>query len=36
MESKRGGQIMIALDFEYYKPDSLDEAVKLYGKLSTE
>ncbi len=25
---------MIALDFEYYKPGSLDEAVKLYGKLS--
>lgn len=25
---------MISLDFEYYKPDSLDEAVKLYLKLS--
>ncbi|MBZ9686852.1 FAD binding domain-containing protein [Clostridium estertheticum] len=25
---------MIALDFEYYKPDSLDEAVKLHRKLS--
>ena len=33
MESKRGGTIMIALDFEYYKPDSLDEAVKLYHNL---
>lgn len=34
MESKRRGPKMIALDFEYYKPDSLDEAVKLHGKLS--
>lgn len=25
---------MIAFNFEYYKPDSLDEAVKLYRKLS--
>lgn len=25
---------MIPINFEYYKPDSLDEAVKLYGKLS--
>ena len=25
---------MIAFDFEYYKPDSLNEAVKLYGELS--
>lgn len=25
---------MIAFDFEYYKPDSLGEAVKLYKKLS--
>jgi CO/xanthine dehydrogenase FAD-binding subunit len=34
MENKRGGTKMIAFDFEYYKPDSLNEAVKLYGKLS--
>jgi len=26
---------MIAMDFEYYKPDSLDEAIELYHKLST-
>lgn len=25
---------MIAFDFEYYKPDTLNEAVKLYGELS--
>ncbi|HOR85918.1 MAG TPA: FAD binding domain-containing protein [Bacillota bacterium] len=25
---------MIAFDFDYYKPDSLNEAVKLYGELS--
>ncbi|APQ73774.1 xanthine dehydrogenase [Clostridium botulinum] len=25
---------MIAFNFEYYKPDSLDEAVKLYKELS--
>jgi CO/xanthine dehydrogenase FAD-binding subunit len=34
MESKRGGTLMIAFNFEYYKPDSLDEAVELYRKLS--
>lgn len=25
---------MIAFDFEYYRPDSLEEAAKLYGELS--
>jgi CO/xanthine dehydrogenase FAD-binding subunit len=34
MESKRGGALMIPFNFEYYKPDSLDEAVKLYRKFN--
>jgi CO/xanthine dehydrogenase FAD-binding subunit len=33
MENKRGGTKMIAFDFEYYRPDSLSEAVKLYVEL---
>jgi len=34
MENKGGDKIMIAFDFQYYKPNSLDEAVKLYRNLS--
>ena len=26
---------MIAFDFEYYKPDTVEDAVKLYNKLNS-
>jgi CO/xanthine dehydrogenase FAD-binding subunit len=34
MEVKNGGTTMIPFNFEYYKPVSLEDTVKLYGELS--
>ena len=33
MEDCNGGEKMIGFDFEYYKPDTVDEAVKLFNDL---
>lgn len=34
MEEKGGGILMIPFDFEYYKPDTVEEAVDLYDELT--
>lgn len=34
MEIKKGGEIMIPFDFEYNKPDSLSDAIKMYKNFS--
>ena len=36
MEGKNRGDYMISFDFDYYKPDTIDEAIEIYKCLSLE